>query len=96
MNRYPLWKYILVAFVVALGLLYTVPNFFGDQAAIQIGSNKATVKVDPGMVERVQTALETAKINYENVTFDLSPVPTVRVRFRSNDEQAQAQKINHS
>ncbi|MBX7230112.1 MAG: protein translocase subunit SecD [Burkholderiaceae bacterium] len=93
MNRYPLWKYILVAFVVALGLLYTVPNFFGDQAAIQIGSNKATVKVDPGMVERVQTALETAKINYENVTFDLSPVPTVRVRFRSNDEQAQAQKI---
>jgi len=93
MNRYPLWKYILVAFVVALGLLYTVPNFFGDQAAIQIGSNKATVKVDPGMVERVQKALEAAKINYENVTFDLSPVPTVRVRFHSNDEQAQAQKV---
>ena len=93
MNRYPLWKYILVAIVVALGLLYTVPNFFGDQAAIQIGSNKATVKVDPGMVERVQKALEAAKINYENVTFDLSPVPTVRIRFHSNDEQAQAQKV---
>ena len=93
MNRYPLWKYILVAIVVALGLLYTVPNFFGDQAAIQIGSNKATVKVDPGMVERVQKALEAAKIHYENVTFDLSPVPTVRIRFHSNDEQAQAQKV---
>ena len=45
------------------------------------------------MVERVQKALEAAKIHYENVTFDLSPVPTVRIRFHSNDEQAQAQKV---
>jgi len=92
MNRYPLWKYLLVAVVVALGLLYTAPNFFGDQPAIQIGSNKATIKVDPGMVDRIQTTLENAKISYESVTFDVTPVPTARVRFKTNDDQAQAQK----
>ncbi len=92
MNRYPLWKYILVAVVVTLGMLYTVPNFFGDQPAIQIGSNKATVKVDPGMVERIQSTLDKAKIAYEGVTFDVNPVPTARVRFKTNDAQAEAQK----
>jgi preprotein translocase subunit SecD len=37
-NRFPTWKYALVAIVVALGLIYTLPNFFGESPAVQVSS----------------------------------------------------------
>ncbi|HQD83883.1 MAG TPA: hypothetical protein PK929_12540, partial [Quisquiliibacterium sp.] len=46
MNRYPLWKNLIVAIVLAFGLLYTLPNFFGEAPAVQVSSGKATIKVD--------------------------------------------------
>ena len=45
MNRYPLWKYVLILFVLCMGVLYTVPNFFGESPAVQISSAKATLKL---------------------------------------------------
>ena len=47
MNRYPLWKYaiLLIAFVV--GVVYTLPNLFGEAPAVQVSSGKVTVKIDP-------------------------------------------------
>ena len=42
MNRYPLWKYILIAVALAIGLLYTLPNFFGEAPAVQVSSVKTT------------------------------------------------------
>jgi len=50
MNRYPLWKYIVIVVAVVLGALYTAPTFFGEAPAVQITSDKATIKVDPSMV----------------------------------------------
>ena len=47
MNRYPLWKYITVLVAVVIGLLYTLPNFYGESPAVQVSSAKATVKVEP-------------------------------------------------
>ncbi len=46
MNRYPLWKYIIVAVALVLGFVYTLPNFFGESPAVQVSSAKATLKVD--------------------------------------------------
>ena len=44
MNKYPLWKYILILAVTVTGLLYALPNLFGDDPAIQIsGTRSATV-----------------------------------------------------
>lgn len=45
MNRYPLWKYILIGIVLIIGLVYTLPNFYGESPAVQVTSGKATVKV---------------------------------------------------
>ena len=45
MNRYPIWVYITVAVAVVLGLLYTLPNFFGESPAVQVSSARATLKV---------------------------------------------------
>ena len=53
MNRYPLWKYITVLIAVFIGLLYTLPNFYGESPGVQVSSAKATIKVDPAMLERV-------------------------------------------
>ncbi len=46
MNRYPLWKYVIVAFALMIGFIYTLPNFFGESPAVQVSSAKATIKVD--------------------------------------------------
>ena len=60
MNRYPLWKYLLVTAVLALGLLYTLPNFFGDTLAVQISTNRHSLAIDSQTEARVAQALKTA------------------------------------
>ena len=44
MNRYPFWKYAIIAVALIVGILYTVPNFFPEVPAVQVSSAK--VKVD--------------------------------------------------
>jgi preprotein translocase subunit SecD len=91
MNRYPLWKYLLIALVLAMGVLYTVPNFFGESPAVQISSAKATLKLGPDAVGRVQQALASAGVRAESAFFeDLGNNGTVRVRFASTDLQFKA------
>ena len=46
MNRYPLWKYVIVAFALLTGFVYTLPNFFGESPAVQVSTAKATLKTD--------------------------------------------------
>ena len=55
MNRYPIWKYLLMAGALAFGLIYTLPNFFGESPAVQVSSGKATVKLDAATVARVES-----------------------------------------
>ncbi|MBP9219384.1 MAG: hypothetical protein KBF29_11170, partial [Sterolibacterium sp.] len=58
MNRYPLWKNLLVVVVLLLGALYTLPNFYGESPAVQISSVKATIKVDDKIHARVVETLK--------------------------------------
>ncbi len=46
MNRYPLWTYLLIGFALLIGVVYTLPNFFGEVPAIQVSTAKSTQKVD--------------------------------------------------
>ena len=57
MNRYPWWKYAILAAALLIGLLYTVPNFYGEAPAVQVSGAKSTVKVDAAMVTRVEALL---------------------------------------
>ncbi|MFM7669692.1 MAG: protein translocase subunit SecD [Betaproteobacteria bacterium] len=94
MNRYPLWKYLLIALVLAMGVLYTVPNFFGESPAVQVSSAKATLKLGPDAVGRVQQALAGAGVRAESAFFeDLGNNGTVRVRFASTDLQFKAKTV---
>ena len=87
MNRYPLWKYAILGVVLLIGLLYTVPNFYGEAPAVQVSGGKATVKVDSSMVARVQDVLQANKLQADYVRFDGN---SVRARFTDNDTQFKA------
>ena len=87
MNRYPLWKYLVIVLTVLLGLLYTLPNFFGESPAVQISSAKATVKVEASLLNRVEQALATATIRHTGLTLDGA---SIRVRLTDTDTQLKA------
>jgi preprotein translocase subunit SecD len=87
MNRYPWWKYAILAFALALGLLYTVPNLYGEAPAVQVSSGKATLKVDATLVTRVEQVLRDASLRADFVQFDGM---SVRARFGDTDTQKRA------
>lgn len=87
MNRYPLWKYLVLAFALLVGLIYTLPNFFGEAPAVQVSSAKVTVKIDGGMVERVEKALAAAGVKPDFVQQDGN---SVKARLGDTDTQIKA------
>jgi preprotein translocase subunit SecD len=87
MNRYPVWKYAIIAIALVFGLLYTLPNFFGEAPAVQVSSGKATLKVEPAMLGRVESVLNGAGIANTGLFFDGN---SVKARFRDTDTQLRA------
>ncbi|HCN73403.1 MAG TPA: protein translocase subunit SecD [Pusillimonas sp.] len=97
MNRYPLWKYLIVLAAVIIGLIYTLPNFFGESPAVQIAPAKTAVKVEANMLGRVQQLLNENNIPTTGSYFEQNgPVGTVRFRFDSTDTQLQAKDVIES
>jgi preprotein translocase subunit SecD len=90
MNRYPLWKYALLGVALLIGLLYTLPNFYGEAPAVQVSAGKATVKLDAAMADRVQQLLKSANLATDFVQFDGN---SVRARFRDTDSQIKAKDV---
>jgi len=86
-NRFPTWKYALIAFAIAAAFLYTLPNFFGESPAVQVSSAKSTVKVDAVLLGRVEETLKAANVPYTGVVVDATGV---RVRFADTDTQLRA------
>jgi len=87
MNRYPVWKYAVIVVALLLGVVYTLPNFFGEAPAVQVSSAKATVKVDTGTLRRVEEALQAARLTPQVLALEGT---SVRARFDSTDQQLQA------
>lgn len=87
MNRYPVWKYAILVIVLLVGVLYTLPNFFGEAPAVQVSSAKATVKVDPAVQQRVEEALKAAGVTPDFVELEGN---SVRARFDAPDTQLKA------
>ena len=87
MNRYPFWKYLVVAVALILGALYTLPNFYGEVPAVQVSAAKSSAKADTSLMTRVQIALKEAAIDTQSVSLDAS---SVRVRLKDTDTQLKA------
>ncbi|MGH8756718.1 MAG: protein translocase subunit SecD, partial [Burkholderiales bacterium] len=93
MNRYPLWKNILIGVALLLGFIYTLPNLFGEVPAVQILPAKSALKVDTGLLQRVESALAKANISSQGVFLDVN---SIKVRFTDTDTQLKAKDILQS
>ncbi|MFZ9371738.1 MAG: preprotein translocase subunit SecD, partial [Limnohabitans sp.] len=87
MNRYPIWKYILIGVALLLGALYALPNFFGESPAVQVSPAKTSAKMDAGLQTRVDEALRAANIAV--LASSMEP-NTLKLRFANTDLQLKA------
>ncbi|AMO98650.1 export membrane protein SecD [Collimonas arenae] len=94
MNRYPLWKYILIVIALLFGVLYTIPNFFGESPAVQVSSGKSTLKIDSSLADRVSQVLQQGNLQADGVAFENTGAQgTVRARFHDTDTQFKAKAL---
>ena len=87
MNRYPLWKYALIALAIAVGGLYALPNLFGEAPAVQVSVAKTGMRLDAASTERVEASLKAANIAADSVRLDGN---SIKVRFTDTETQLKA------
>src|SRR5574337_521747 len=90
MNRYPAWKYVIIAVALVVGFVYMLPNFFPEVPAVQVSSSKSTVKIDNALLGTIEVTLKTAQIEYRGA--ELDPVG-IKVRFNDYDSQLKAKDL---
>ena len=90
MNRYPLWKYLIIGAALLVGFFYTLPNFFGEVPAVQVSPAKAVARVDETLLTRVDQALNRANISPDGVFLDPG---SIKVRFADTDTQLKAKDV---
>ena len=90
MNRYPIWKYAIIVIALVVGILYTLPNFFGEAPAVQVSAAKVAFKVDTSTRARVEEALKSAGIAADLVTLDGA---SVKARFGNTETQLKAKDV---
>lgn len=90
MNQYPAWKYLLLVVVLAVSLLYALPNLFGEDPAIQVSATRGAV-VDSALASRIASRLQE-----ESVSLVKDPEVTggrLLIRFADEDGQLAAQDL---
>ncbi|EKB19565.1 protein translocase subunit SecD [Aeromonas veronii] len=89
LNRYPLWKYLMVVFVIAIGFLYAAPNLYGEDPALQVSASRgAEVKLDT--LDLVTQTLDEAKIPVKHAAFEHG---LILIRFKNTEDQLKARDI---
>jgi preprotein translocase subunit SecD len=87
MNRYPVWKYVVILIALLVGGLYTLPNFFGESPAVQVSAAKPAVKIDSSTLARVEAALKAGGLVAQVVTLEGN---SIKARFDTTDTQLRA------
>lgn len=89
MNRYPLWKNLLVLIVLIVATIYALPNLFGDDPAIQISAGR-TATVDLDLVDRAETSLKEAGVEYKGAALEDGKL---LIRLMTEDSQLKAKSV---
>jgi preprotein translocase subunit SecD len=90
MNRYPVWKYAIIVIALLLGVIYTLPNFFGEAPAVQVSSSKVMFKVDTSTLAKVEEALKVGGVPASLIALEGS---SIRARFETTDAQLKAKDL---
>ena len=92
LNKYPLWKYLLILFVLAIGLVYSIPNLYPDDPAIQISGASSALSIEQSVVDRASKALQDAGIAVKAATIDERGRGGL-IRLTKQDDQLPAKDI---
>ncbi|TAN12724.1 MAG: protein translocase subunit SecD [Burkholderiaceae bacterium] len=94
MNRYALWKYVIIAVALVVSIIYTLPNFFGEAPAVQVASARATVKIDTDTLNQVEQVLKQADVPPTYISLENG---SIWARFTTPDVQLKAKDaIQHA
>ena len=89
LNKYPLWKYIMVILVITIGLLYATPNLYGEDPAVQV-SGKRGAEVELSTVSQINDALSAANIDVKSSALEEG---RFLVRLVNRDDQLKAKEL---
>lgn len=89
LNRYPLWKYLMVMLTIAVAALYALPNIYGEDPAIQITGARGA-SVDMSTLDAVTDALNKAQLSQKSIALENG---SILVRFNDTDTQISARDI---
>ncbi len=87
LNKYPLWKHLLIVVITVAGLLYALPNLYGEDPAVQVSASTRGVEVDEGTLAQVVGVLERAGVSVKSVRFEEG---LLLARFTDTETQLQA------
>jgi preprotein translocase subunit SecD len=87
MNRYALWKYLVLLIACCIGGLYTLPNFFGEAPAVQVSPARASAKVNIATLGKVKEALKAASLSPTLIGLENN---SLKARFETTEQQLQA------
>jgi preprotein translocase subunit SecD len=90
MNRYSLWQYLLIAAALVFGLVYTLPNLYGEAPAVQVSPLRTSLKADAELMGRVEETLKKGGIAADGVFLDAA---SVKVRLGNTDIQLKAKDL---
>ncbi|MCB1806550.1 MAG: protein translocase subunit SecD, partial [Candidatus Competibacteraceae bacterium] len=90
LNRYPWWKYLIIGLVLVIGIIYALPNLFGEDPAVQISPARTGLEIDQPMYARVIDKLESEQLDYKSAAFDAQ---RLLVRFSDTEVQLKAADI---
>ena len=92
LNRYPLWKYLLIVTVLALGVIYALPNLYPDDPAIQISGASSTQVIDQADLDRIEQALAAANLPTKGTELGANGRSGL-VRLVNRSDQLKAQDV---
>ena len=92
MNRYPLWKYLLIAFTVVLAVIYSLPNLFGETPAVQVSTNRQSIIINSQTEAKVAAALKAANIPTDGM---FVVVNSLKVRFKDAETQLKGRRLHY-
>ena len=90
MNRYPMWKYLIVIVVMLLGFLFALPNIYPSQPSVQVSVSSNDQIIDSSIINRLKGAFDSKNIPYSDI--EVLPNKKLLVRFDSADTQLNAQE----
>jgi len=90
LNQYPWWKYLLIGLVILWGLIFALPNLFGEDPAVQISGARANITVDAALQNRVAALLDADKLAHRRLELDGD---RLLIRFADPEDQLKAADI---